>query len=449
MIYRSLADFLEALRESGELERFEAEVDPHGEAAEIARKTARESGKVVLFSSIRGHDMPVVANLFGTESRICRALGGKPLSDLAERVSQLISPPKNEGLIAKLIGSPQTNLLASIAPRLVKSGSCQQIVRLASDVDLFLLPLLRADSSEQERNIPAAPFLSAGIDSREAVSGRFDLQVLDRQRLAVCFAEYDEPARAWWEYRRRNEKMPLAVALGGDPAFMLATAASLPGKIDVCSLAGLLREKPLDVVACRTVALTVPAEADLVLEGYLDPQMPPVMAGPMLSPLGEPTPPRLAPVMHVTAMTQRASPVYPAVVHGKPPHELSAIARAMKQIFLPVMKVAIEELVDYDLPECAAGRLWATLSIRKSYAGQAQRVTQAAGALRPFWFAKWLVIVDEEIDVYDAPAVMAAMAANVNPSRDIWMQQIMSDSYDLTAVPGTVSQRVVIDATRK
>jgi 4-hydroxy-3-polyprenylbenzoate decarboxylase len=230
--------------------------------------------------------------------------------------------------------------------------------------------------------------------------------------------------------------MPLAIVLGGEPAFMLASAVVLPGNIDACSLAGLFREKSLDVVACRTVDLLVPAEADIVLEGYLDPQTQPVAAGPMLSPIGELVASRPAPVMHVTAMTQRANPVYPSIIYGKPPHEASCIARMLARIFLPVMKAAIEELVDYDLPEFGAARLWATLSICKSYVGQARRVANAAWSMKPFRFAKWLLIVDEGIDAHDSTAVMAAMAANVNPLRDVWTQQ-------------DICERMAVDATRK
>jgi 4-hydroxy-3-polyprenylbenzoate decarboxylase len=273
--------------------------------------------------------------------------------------------------------------------------------------------------------------------------------MFDRSRLAVGFADHEEPAQAWNEYRARGEKMPLAVVLGGDPIFMLASAAVLPGKIDACSLAGLLREKPLDVVACRSIELTVPAEADIVLEGHLDPQSPPVMAGPMLSLHGELTTARPMPVMQVTAITHRANPVYPAIVYGRPPHEASTIARAMKQIFLPMMKNAIEELVDYDLPECAAARHWATLSIRKSYPGHVQRVAHAACALKPFWLAKWMVIVEEDVDVSDWSSVTAAMSANVDPTRDVWMPPSVYDPHDPAASPEKIGKRIIIDATRK
>jgi 4-hydroxy-3-polyprenylbenzoate decarboxylase len=436
MNYRSLADFLEDLRELGEMDRIDDEIDPAGEAAELVRKTAREKGSALLFTALRSHDLPVAVNLFVTEERICRGLGVAALADLTERIERIVSPPESKGVFSRLIGSSPTITLDGIAPRTVKSAACQQIVRLGGDVDLTQLPLLQSDACEKQRTMPAAPLVTCAPDSRRVVSGRFDLQLIDRQRLAVCLDDCDEPARLWREYRRRNEKMPLAIVLGGEPVFMLASAAVLPGDLDACSLAGLFRGKPLDVVACRTVDLAVPAEAEIVLEGYFDPQNQPIEAGPMLSPVGEPTAARMVPAMHVAAVTQRANPVYPAVVYGPPPHEASAIGRAMARVFLPVVKAAIEELVDYDLPEFGASRFWATLSIRKNYAAQVRRVVNAAWSMKTFRRAKWLAVVDEAIDVRDAAAVMAAVAAHADPLRDVWTQR-------------DVCERIAIDATRK
>jgi 4-hydroxy-3-polyprenylbenzoate decarboxylase len=448
MNYRSLPEFLEDLRNSDDLELIEIEVDPLEEAARVACKVASESGKAVLLRSVTGHAFPVAANLFGAERRICRALGIESLDELAERVHAQLSA-RQEGLIGKLLGSASMGSVAGIAPRIVRSAPCQQIVRLGGDVDLSALPLLRSTAAEASPWIPAAPVTAQSLDSQQSVSGRFDVQLADGRRLAVCFAEYDDIARHWHNCRQQNAKMPLAIVLGGDPAFMLASAAVLPGKTDACTLAGLFREKSLDVVACRSVELAVPAEAEVVLEGYLDPQAAPVTTGPMLSPLGEMTAPRTAPVMQVTAVTHRANPVYPATVFGKPPHELSLITHAMKRIFLPVMQAAIEDLVDYELPEFCAARLWATLSIRKAYSGHVQHVARAAAALRPFRFAKWLVVVDEGVDVTDNTAVLAAMSANVNPKRDVGQQETVFDPYDPTAVPDALGTRMVIDATRK
>jgi 4-hydroxy-3-polyprenylbenzoate decarboxylase len=265
MNYRSLRDFLEDLRSSDDLEILEAGVDPVDEAARVARKIADESGKAVLLRSVKGHDLPVAVNLFGSERRICRALGVECLERLAERVCEQMSP-RQSGLLDNLLGAAQGDSVAGINPRIVRSAPCQQIVRLGGDVDLAFLPLLRATPAENSSWIPAAPVIARSPDSQQAMSGRFDVQLVDGHRLAVCFAEYDDLARHWQNSRQRNEKLPLAIVFGGEPAFMLASAAVLPGKIDACALAGLFRDKPLDVVSCRSVELTVPAEAEIVLD---------------------------------------------------------------------------------------------------------------------------------------------------------------------------------------
>jgi 4-hydroxy-3-polyprenylbenzoate decarboxylase len=243
--------------------------------------------------------------------------------------------------------------------------------------------------------------------------------------------------------------MPLAVVIGGDPAFLLAASAPLPPSADVCAVAGLLRQKPLDVVACRGVDLIVPAEAEIVFEGYVDPSEPPVAAGPLCGPTGHATPPLVAPVMHVTALTQRANPIYAAMVPACPPHEAVTVTRAMQRVFLPVTRLAMPELLDYDMPEFAAARHWAAISIRKIYAGQARRAAHAAWGLRPMMFAKMLVVVDDDVDVHDQQAVSAAIASNMNPARDILIDQGPYDPFDPAATPGALGQRMAIDATRK
>ena len=243
--------------------------------------------------------------------------------------------------------------------------------------------------------------------------------------------------------------MPLAVVIGGDPAFLLAAAAPLPADSDVCAVAGLLRQKPLDMVACRGVDLFVPAEAEIVLEGYVDPAEKPVTAGPLCGPLGHATPPLSAAVMQVTAMSQRANPIFTVTVPGRPPHEAVTVARAMQRVFLPLARLAMPELVDYDMPEFAAGRYWASVSIRKTYAAQGRRAAHAAWGLRPMMFAKTLVVVDDDVDVRDHKAVLGAISANAGPGRDILIDEGPPDPLDPAANPGMPGRRMAIDATRK
>jgi 4-hydroxy-3-polyprenylbenzoate decarboxylase len=477
MPYRCLVDFLEDLGRAGELTRVEEEVDPALVLAEIAARTAKSGGAALLFGTVKGHDLPVLCNLLGAEGRICRALGVASLDELAERIARLLDATAPEGWFERLKAGAQPAGLGSVGPRKVKSAACQQIVRLGSDINLGELPLLQVAPEktgtgseldrgrfggpvlgeapvpifcqETTRSLSTAAVFSAEPDSHRPMAGRFDIERLDRTRLAVCWAAHDEHARLLGEYRARGQKMPLAVVIGGDPAFLLAAAAPLPPTSDVCAVAGLLREKALDVVACRGVDLDVPAEAEIVVEGFCDPSQPPVMAGPMCGPTGHCTQPRLAAVMQVTAVTHRANPIFRATVPGQPPHEACTVDRAMQRVFLPLARLAMPDLVDYDLPEFAAARHWAAVSIRKTYAAQGRRAAHAAWGLRPMMFAKLLVVVDEDVNVCDQQAVLAAVAANVRPGRDVLIEQGPPDPFDPATPAGALGQKMAMDATRK
>ena len=464
-----MADFLEDLGHGGGLIRVEAEVDPILEAAEITARVAAGGGPALLFGSVKGHEIPLLTNLLGGESRILRALGASSLEEVAGRIAALARPAEPEGWFDRLKTAPHVAVLGSLPPRRVKAGPCQQVVRLGRDVDLGVLPALQSAPGEAGRAITAAMLVTADPDSHQPAGGRFDLQVLAPARLAVCWAAHDEPARLAAEYRRRNQAMPLAIVLGGDPTVLLAACAPLPPGVDPCTLAGLLRQKPLDTVACRSVDLAVPAEAEIVLEGQIDPAEPPQTAGPLVTPLGHYSVPQPAPVMHVTAITHRANPIFPAVVSTRiassrrtqlplrlprdgaeaPSYELCVTDRALARIFLPLVKLAIPELVDYDLPAFAAARHWLSVSIQKTYAGQARRVANALWGQRQFMFAKMLVVVDEDVDVHDHAAVLAAIAENVHPGRDTFVAQGPSDPFDPAAVPDVLGHRMAIDATAK
>jgi 4-hydroxy-3-polyprenylbenzoate decarboxylase len=448
MPYRCLADFLEELGHAGELVRVEAEVDPVLEAAKITARVARQDGPALLFGALKGHATAVLTNLLGTELRMCRALGAASLGEVSARIASLLQAAESEGWWQRLKAAPHSSAFGNLAPRQVRSGPCQQVIRLGRDVDLGELPALQAAVGEAGRVITAAATFTAAADVSRQVAGRYDLQILGPDRLAACWAAPDEPARLLEHYHRRSEKMPLGVVLGGDPAVLLAAAALLP-EVDACALAGLLRGKPLDVLPGRSVGLQVPADAEMVIEGYVDPSEPPLMAGPLCTPAGYYSLPRLVPVMHVTAVTHRANPVFPAWVYTAPPHEATVVARVLARVFLPLVKSAIPELVDYDLPAWGGARQVAILSVQKTYAGQACRVAAAAWGLRQLMFAKLLIVVDEEVDVHDPQQVAAAVAAQVDPGRDVFFQQGPPDPFDPATPPGRLGQKMAVDATRK
>jgi len=449
MAYQCLADFLEELGQAGELVRVETEVDPLLEAAEITGRVVTSGGPAILFGSVSGHDLPLLTNLLGTESRICRALRIRSPADLAQRIADFVDPPSPDGWFERLKTAPTRSALEKLLPRSVKSGPCQQIVRLGGDVDLGELPVLQSWPLEPGRTITAGQVFTTDPATGRAVVCRHDLQVLDRRRLAIHWGPHELPARLLAEYHQRRQRMPLAVVLGGDPACLLAAVAPLPAEADGRALAGLFRGKPLELVACRSQELEVPAEAEIVVEGSIDPFEPPCDAGPLCTPVGYYSRRGPAPVMHVAALTHRANPIYPAMLHGSPPHEICMIGRVLRRVFLPLVKLAIPEVADYDLPEYGAGRHWLLVSIRKTYAGQARRVAQAVWGLPLLMCSKFLVVVDDDLDIRDQGQVWSRVATRVDPARDVFFQEGPPDPWDPAAPAGTLACRMAIDATAK
>jgi 4-hydroxy-3-polyprenylbenzoate decarboxylase len=249
------------------------------------------------------------------------------------------------------------------------------------------------------------------------------------------------------EYGNRGGRMPVAVVLGGDPAVQMAAAAPLPSAVDPLGLAGLLREKPLDAVGCRSIDLLVPAESDFIIEGHIEPAEPAVSTGPRLSLMGQVLSGRPGHVLHVTALTHRANRVFPAMVPGVG-NECFLRDRLAAQLFLPYLKLRIPELVDVDLPPSGGARHVAVLAIRKTYAGQARQVATAAWGMRPFAFARLLVVVDADLDVRDAEQVLAAVAREAHCTDDVWELAGPGDPLDPTSAWGELNRRLAVDATR-
>ncbi len=449
MGFRRLADFLERLDQAGELARVESEVLPTLETAEIVRRTAFRGGPALCFGSIRGSSIPLVANLLGTEPRICLALRVDTIDEVTARLEGLVHPEQPEGWFERLKTPPYVAAMESLPPRVVRTGACQQVVRLGDDVDLERLPLLQAAPAEPRLSMTGGILLTIDPSTGQLVTGRCPLEMVDRTQLAVCLDDHDEPARVVAEYARRQQTMPLAVVIGGDP--LLALAASIPSApgTDVCRLAALLRQKPVDVVKCRSVELQVPAEAELVLEGHIAPSEPWGEVGPRAASTGYYRPAGRGPIVHVTAMTERANPVLQALVPGPPPNEESTMRRTMARIMLPIARLSIPGLTDYDLRPAGASRHVAVVAIEKRYAGQSQSAIHAAWGSHWLRFARVMVVVDAEVDVRDAAAVERALAAHFDPGRDVVVGGGPPDPIDPVACGGAMPRRIALDATRK
>ena len=440
----SLADFLEELERAGELARVSVEVDPELEAAAITDRIAKSNGPAVFFERLKGHHPPLITNLFGTESRLCRALGVGSLEELADRLAPEAAPAA--GWLERIkSGLP---FAATKEPtKTVRSGACQQVVKLGRDVDLAEWPALRCWPLEKRRSITAGLLLTQdpeiGVRKFEAVG----LEIVERAKLAVCWRRYDAGLRHWEAYRRRGERMPVAIWIGADPALAVVAAAPLPAEADSFDFAALLRRRPLELVKCRAHELEVPAEAEIVIEGFVDPEEQSLACGPCGQADGRYRPPSEAWPLAVTAVTHRTNPVFAARVPAAPPSEAGVIGRATERLWLPLVKQSVPELADYALVEEAGPHNLAVLAIRKTFPGQARKAAGAFWGLDAYMFVKLVVVVDADIDVRDHRRVLLAAAANAAPGRDVFFQSGPPRPDDPLSAGG--NQLMGIDATIK
>jgi 4-hydroxy-3-polyprenylbenzoate decarboxylase len=449
MPHRTLADFLEELGRAGELAPVDAPVDPCLEVAEITRRIARAAGPALLFRSVKGHEIPLLTNLLGTQSRICRALGVETIEEMIGRVDQMLNSSGGEGWLERLRFGARSGAVASFAANRVKSGACQQIVRLGSDILLEELPCLQVGTQVKTPTISSATILSAQPDSHAQGFLHGDIQISGRDQLTAAWSDIATAIPLFQEYASRKARMPLAIIIGGDPAVHLAAAAPMPSAVDPLSLAGMLREKPLDAVSCRSIDLLVPAESDIIIEGYIDPSDAAARTAARFSPSDHVIETQPGSTIHITALTHRANRIFPAAVPGLDCNEVCLRENVMARAFLPLVKLRIPELVDFDLPLSGGARHLAIIAIRKTYAGQARHAATVAWGMRPFCFARLLVVVDADVDVRDAEGVWAAIAHEAHFVRDVWPHAAPSDPLDATSSYGELCQRLAIDATRK
>jgi 4-hydroxy-3-polyprenylbenzoate decarboxylase len=442
MPYRTLAEFLDDLGRAGELAAVDAEVDPCLEVAEITRRPARRNGPALLFRNVRGHDIPLLTNLFGTEARILRALGAESIEEATGRIDRALNSGGSEGWLDRLRFGGKGGAAASFAPNRVKSAACQQVVRLGSDINLLELPLVTVAQKTKVPVIQSAVMISAEPETHSQMFLRGDLQIAGRDTAVVQWSDVAEPSRLAQEYRKLGTRMPLAVVIGGSPDVQLAAAAPLPPAVDPLGLAGLLREKPLDAVACRSIDLIVPAESDFLIEGWIDPAEDVSVEEKKASPLAMWSLGRGSHLLHATALTHRANGVFPAVATEPDNNECCIRDRLLARLFLPYVKLRIPELFDLDLPLSGGARHLAILAIEKTYPTQARHVATMAWGVRSFQDARLLIVVDADIDVRDTDQIMTAVVHQVNLTDDLLA---LDGACDWNGSPG---RRLAIDATR-
>ncbi len=451
-MYRNLREYVSLLEQHGELVRITVPVDPELEMAEITDRMSKSpgGGKALLFEN-SGTAFPVVTNLFGSSRRIAMALGARSLDDIAGRIDDLISGAMSpmETISDKLRMLPLLAEASRWMPRRVRGrGECQQVVLTGEDASLGILPVLKCWPHDAGRfiTLPLVHTADPG-DGRRNV-GMYRMQILSPHSTGMHWHIHKTGARHYDSYRKLGRRMPVSVALGGDPAYTYAATAPMPDGMDEYLLAGFLRRRSVRLVRCITNDLYVPADCDFVIEGYVDTAEAPVIEGPFGDHTGFYSLEDLYPVFHVTAITHCRNAIYPATVVGIPPQEDAYMAEATERIFLAPIRMALQsEVADLHMPVAGVAHNLAVVGVETRYAGQAVKVASGLWGAGQMMFCKCIVAVPPGTDLRD-PQALAPLVKNMSPATDVHITHGVADVLDhATAVCGT-GGKVVIDLTR-
>ncbi|MFN8011553.1 MAG: menaquinone biosynthesis decarboxylase [Holophagaceae bacterium] len=452
---RDFQTFLRQLETAGELRRIAVEVDPHLEMGAIADRVSKlpGGGPALLFEKPKGGGMPVVMNAYGSLRRMRMALGvdaePRGLDAVADRIEGLIAealPKPGLGFFDKLAKLPVLAEVSGWMPETVRKGICQEVVKTGDQVRLSELPVLTTWPED------GGPFITFGMSHVRYKDGRrnmglYRLQVYDDRTLGFHTQLHHDGARARHGYRD-GERMPVAVAFGGDPALLYAATAPLPPFLSEVMFTGFLRGKGVEMVKCVSNDLEVPADSELVIEGWVDPAEL-RREGPFGDHTGYYSLADDYPVLHVEAVTHRRSPVYPATIVGRPPQEDAYLGLATERIFLPLLRMILPEIRDMHLPAAGAFHNLVVVSMRKEYPGHAQKVMSAIWGTGQIMFTKCVVVVDEDIDPHDLQEVLFRITSNVDPRRDMLFTDGPLDVLDHASDRFAFGSKVGIDATRK
>ena len=447
MAYNSLADFVQVLAQQGELKRITYPVKAELEIAEIADRVMKSSGPALLFENVIDKKISVLINAFGSMKRMALALGVNNVEEIASEIERLIrtKPPKSIRDKLSLLG--ELIRLAGIPPKIVKDASCQATI--LRDPDLGILPVLTCWPGD------AGPFITLPMvftkDPRTGTRnvGLYRMQVFDRRTTGMHWHLHKVGARHFLHQRERAGKLELAVCLGGDPAMIYAATAPLPDQIDEILFTGFLRKKGVELVKGITVDVEVPANSDIVIEGYVDPGEPLRREGPFGDHTGFYSLADDYPVFHVTCITHRKNPVYPTTIVGRPPMEDAFLGKTTERLFLPLVRVTLPEIVDMHLPVHGVFHNLAVISIKKEFPGHARKVMHALWGLGQMMFTKILMIVDHDVNVQDLSEVTWVVGNHIDPKRDVIFVEGPVDVLDHAAPVMGFGSKMGIDATRK
>ena len=449
MAYDSLGEFVQKLEGAGELKRIAVEVDPVLEITEIADREMKSpnGGKALLFEKCKGSQFPLLINAYGSTKRMAMALGVDDVEDIARELEGLLraKPPTSFKEAVALLGTALE--LRHAKPKSLNTGPCREMVQPKPNVNL--LPVQKCWPQDAGRFICMPLVITRDPDNGSRNVGTYRMQVIDERTTFMHWQLHKTGARHWRRYMELKQRMPVAVALGGDPVYTFAATAPLPDGIDEMMFAGFLRKKSVELVKCHTNDLEVPADCDFVLEGYVEPEEKLDLEGPFGDHTGYYTLPEPYPKFHIERITRRRDAIYPSTVVGVPPMEDFYMGTASVRIFLPVFKMNFPEIVDMALPAEGVFHNLVVVSIKKHFPYHAMKVIHGLWGMGLMMFTKIIVVVDDDVNVHNMSEVLFRLCANIDPERDTIFTKGPADVLDhATPVMGCGS-KIGIDATHK
>lgn len=453
MAWKNQQEFINALEKEGELLRIKTFVDPHLEIAEITDRISKsgDGGKAILFENT-GYDFPVLMNAYGSEKRMCMALQVNSLNDMAaeiESLFHLLSSPK-ENIIDKLKLLPKLGEFASWMPKVKKGrGECQEVVM--ENPDITKIPVLTCWPKDGGPFITLPVIHTKDPHSKSRNVGMYRMQVFGPTLTGMHWHKHKVSAKHFSMYKQLGQKMPVAVVLGGDPVYAYSATAPLPENVDEYMLAGFLRKKKVELVKCISQPeLEIPADADFVIEGYVDPADDLIWEGPFGDHTGYYSLPDWYPRFHITAITHRKNPVYPSTIVGIPPQEDAWLGKATERLFLaPIKMTMVPEILDMDMPVEGVFHNLVITKIQKDYAGQGQKVMNAMWGAGQMMFNKILVLADQQVTIQNYEELARTVFANLNPATDIVFSSGPMDVLDHSCSKLGFGGKMCIDGTPK
>ncbi|WOJ97874.1 4-hydroxy-3-polyprenylbenzoate decarboxylase [Congregibacter brevis] len=458
--YSDLRDFIAELESRGELIRITREVDPNLEMTEIADRTLRARGPALLFENPKGHSIPVLANLFGTEERVALGMGADSVSalrEIGELLAYLKQPDPPKGMKELWEKAPLLRKVLDMGPKLVRNAPCRTHVREGDDVNLYDLPIQTCWPGDAGPLVTWPLVITRGPNKTRQNLGIYRMQLIGRNKLIMRWLSHRGGALDYrdWQIKRPGERYPVALALGADPATTLGAVTPVPDSLSEYAFAGLLRGAKTELSECITPLckdndLQVPATAEFILEGYLEPGEE-ADEGPFGDHTGYYNEVESFPVFTVTAITSREAPIYHSTYTGRPPDEPAILGVALNEVFVPLLIKQFPEIVDFYLPPEGCSYRMAVVSMRKEYPGHAKRVMLGIWSfLRQFMYTKFIIVTDEDVDVRNWQDVIWAMTTRMDPRRDsVFVDNTPIDYLDFASPVAGLGSKVGFDATNK